>query len=344
MANNNILIVHHTDADGHCAAAIVRYELTNPMQNVAYYAYNYDSEIQKMNIKEDSIVYLVDICMNEHVEKFINECLERGCNIVHIDHHKDSVTYYNEHSEDELGWVHFVHDEHDERNGAISGTLLTFIYCTMKPEDRKHPMDVDFDLTDLRDHMIFNGDMDNEYRVPFIVRLIDDHDVWRHKINESKPFSYAYKRLPKEMTDPAEDDFWECIYNDNHRILFTSIKEGERLLEEEKEQNEILRGIGGFETDIFGVSCYCLNNLKAGSDQFGDEYLTHDCVCRFAYNGKGWTYSLYSDNKTDCSEIARRYGGGGHEGAAGFKLDYCIFGNEPPKKSFWQKLKALFIK
>ena len=75
--------------------------------------------------------------------------------------------------------------------------------------------------------------------------------------------------------------------------------------------------------------------------KFGEEYETHDMVCRFAYNGKGWTYSLYSSNpEIDCSEIAKQYGGGGHRGAAGFKLDHCIFG--VPKRTFLQKLKELF--
>ena len=110
------------------------------------------------------------------------------------------------------------------------------------------------------------------------------------------------------------------------------------------ERNEILRGIGGFESDIFENHCYCMNSLTAGSDQFGDEYDNHDMVCRFAYNGKGWVYSLYSSNENvDCSKIAKEYGGGGHRGAAGFKLDYCIFGEERPKKSIWQKIKDFFI-
>lgn len=339
--NNKILIVHHTDADGHCAAAIVRFELTNPTHIVSYYAYDYNGAINT-EVVEDSNVYLVDISMNEHVEKFIAECKSKNCTIVHIDHHKTSVEYYKEH--DDVGYVYFVQDENDDRNGPISGTLLTFIYTCMTPEMKKDPMNVEFDLTEMRDHLIFNNDTDKEYRVPFIVRLVDDHDVWRHKLSESKPFSYAYKRMPKDLIDPEEDDFWECIYNDNHRLLFTAIQSGERYLQDENERNEIMRGIGGFVTDIFGNNCYCINSLFAGSDQFGDEYESHDMVCRFAYDGKGWTYSLYSANENvDCSQIAKEYGGGGHKGAAGFRLGYSLW-NEFPKKSFWEKFKDLFKK
>lgn len=338
----NIHIIHHTDADGHCAAALVRYELTNPTNKVSYYAYNYMGDIET-EVTPNSFVYLVDISMSEFVEKFIKNALTQMCTVVHIDHHKPSVDYYNEHQIDEPKWVHFVQDETDERNGPISGSLLTFIYTCMNSDQKMHPMDVEFDLTDLRDHMIFNGNTDMEYRIPFIVRLVDDHDVWRHKLTEAKAFSYAYKRMPKELIDPENDDLWESIYNDNNRLLFTSIRDGERYIQDEDERNAILRNIGGFETDLFGNNCYAMNNLTAGSDQFAEEYETRDMVCRFAYNGKGWTYSLYSSNpEIDCSEIAKQYGGGGHRGAAGFKLDHCIFG--VPKRTFFQKLKDLFKK
>ena len=54
-------------------------------------------------------------------------------------------------------------------------------------------------------------------------------------------------------------------------------------------------------------------------------------VCKFGYDGSihKWRYTLYQsdkiDNIVDVSEIAKRYGGGGHRGAAGFVLDYNIF-------------------
>ena len=340
--NNKILIVHHTDADGHCSAAIVKYELAGPAY-IDYYAYNYVGEI-KCDVESGTPVYLVDICMSDDVEKFIKHCLDIKCKILHIDHHKTSVEYYNENKIDDPNWIYFVHDEKDEKNGAISGCLLTYIYTCMNVTQRQNPMYVDFDLTELRDHLIFDGNTDKEYRVPYIVRLIDDHDVWRHKMPETKPFSYAYKRMPKEFTLPENEDLWEAIYNDNHRVIFQSIQSGERYVEDENERNSILRGIGGFESDIFENHCYCMNSLLAGSDQFGDEYDNHDMVCRFAYNGKGWSYSLYSSNENvDCSEIAKKYGGGGHRGAAGFKLDYCIFGDNKPKKSLWQKIKDFFF-
>ena len=41
----------------------------------------------------------------------------------------------------------------------------------------------------------------------------------------------------------------------------------------------------------------------------------------FSTNGKQWRVSLYQDGRpdVDCSVIAKKYGGGGHKGAAGFE-------------------------
>lgn len=46
----------------------------------------------------------------------------------------------------------------------------------------------------------------------------------------------------------------------------------------------------------------------------------------FSFNGRNgtWTYSMYSKT-VDVSNIAKKYGGGGHRGAAGFNTDKLIF-------------------
>ena len=59
---------------------------------------------------------------------------------------------------------------------------------------------------------------------------------------------------------------------------------------------------------------------------FGKKYYEYPLVVNFAYNGKGFSYSLFSSNpEVDCSKIAETFGGGGHKGAAGFFLDKLIF-------------------
>lgn len=57
----------------------------------------------------------------------------------------------------------------------------------------------------------------------------------------------------------------------------------------------------------------------------------------FVFTGKKWVFSIYSTHpEIDCSVLAKKYGGGGHKGAAGFQ---CI-GMELPLE-FLKKFDVL---
>jgi hypothetical protein len=61
-----------------------------------------------------------------------------------------------------------------------------------------------------------------------------------------------------------------------------------------------------------------MNSSVRNSEAFGPGTLGQwDILVPYTHDGKQWIVSLYSD-KMDVSEIAKRHGGGGHKGAAGF--------------------------
>lgn len=77
----------------------------------------------------------------------------------------------------------------------------------------------------------------------------------------------------------------------------------------------------GFATKFDGYDAYSLNLYHFGSKTFGDKISKYSLCISFAYDGRKWSVGLYSEDKRtgiDVSEIARKYGGGGHPGAAGF--------------------------
>lgn len=70
-----------------------------------------------------------------------------------------------------------------------------------------------------------------------------------------------------------------------------------------------------------------MNVGLAGSDWFNSvDDSSYDILMPFSYNGryKTWSYSMYSKT-VDVSVIAKKYGGGGHMGAAGFNSDKLLF-------------------
>jgi len=71
-----------------------------------------------------------------------------------------------------------------------------------------------------------------------------------------------------------------------------------------------------FEVMFDGILAVA-NNLLSGSESFGNAMSRYPICISFVFLGDCWRVSLYS-NHVDVSEIAKRYGGGGHTGAAGF--------------------------
>jgi len=80
----------------------------------------------------------------------------------------------------------------------------------------------------------------------------------------------------------------------------------------------------GFESNLDGHPIYVCNILRCGSYFFDNLIDKYDMVACFSFDGKLWIVSLYS-NKIDCSEVAKRYGGGGHSGSAGFQCKELPF-------------------
>ena len=69
-----------------------------------------------------------------------------------------------------------------------------------------------------------------------------------------------------------------------------------------------------------------------GSEAFGEKFKQYPLCLSFVYMGNKWTVGLYSET-IDVSVIAKKYGGGGHTGAAGFVCDTLPFKKEVDDRS-----------
>ena len=68
----------------------------------------------------------------------------------------------------------------------------------------------------------------------------------------------------------------------------------------------------------------CINKERFNPINFGIDYHKdgYDGAACFHYANGMWNFSLYNDNgEVDCSVIAKQFGGGGHKGASGFRLN-----------------------
>jgi nanoRNase/pAp phosphatase (c-di-AMP/oligoRNAs hydrolase) len=85
-----------------------------------------------------------------------------------------------------------------------------------------------------------------------------------------------------------------------------------------------------------GLKCIAVNRLMANSKFFDSVWdpHTYDAMLSFGWRGSQWTVSLYTDRPDiDVSEVARKRGGGGHKGAAGFQCTDLFFVPSPMKEA-----------
>lgn len=317
-------IFYHFDDDGRCAAAIVYRELRNVFDQMSdndFIGYGHSGHIDPVEFRKNESVYIVDLALDNTIyNSVIVPAVEAGAKVIHIDHHKTTLDNLDSVDSDIMSKITTLYKI------GLSGTLLTWVYSLMNDEERKSPDEVNFDFTDTVTHVAFNPLAENmrEYKIPDVVRFINDNDVWTHKIDESKYFNIGFKL--EEDKHPTAKIWDNLIYSSTSREVFKIVNDGKLIWDYQNLQNKRTMK-NAFTSDVFGVPCLCVNGY-GNSRVFGDMINEFPMVCIFHYAGDEcmWHYSLYSHaDGEDVSEIAKRYGGGGHRHAAAFISQRFLF-------------------
>jgi oligoribonuclease NrnB/cAMP/cGMP phosphodiesterase (DHH superfamily) len=156
--------------------------------------------------------------------------------------------------------------------------------------------------------------------VPRAIVLIGDRDIWRWAEAETGPFDDG---LHQRNTNPENDDLWQPLLDDDSQLLQELIQEGKilyqaRLLDVRRYVRKY-----GFELSFEGYRTLALNARSSGEmgayiRQLG--YQLAYCYVDVWQNDRLMTtVTLYSE-QVDVSQLAQKFGGGGHRGAAGFSF------------------------
>ncbi|MFW5895674.1 MAG: DHH family phosphoesterase [archaeon] len=165
---------------------------------------------------------------------------------------------------------------------------------------------------------------------PKAVKYIGDWDMWKFNYDKTEEFKIG---LEAYDTSP-NSKIWDEVVENPHSI----VNEGEVILRYRNNFYKEYVKKYSFETEFEEYDCIVCNVGNVSSklfDSLEDEY---DIKIAFAFNGDDYIVSLYS-TFIDVSIIAEKYGGGGHEGAAGFvckRLPFKI-------PAYKQKYKEGFI-
>jgi len=157
---------------------------------------------------------------------------------------------------------------------------------------------------------------------PRFLKLLSDWDIFGKKYSETNDFHYG---LLTRNTLPASH-IWRSL-NFFPTFVERTIKEGKIIQRFYKNLKQEEIDDAGFNTEIDGYKCFCLNARGSGylCKLIPEKY---DILVCFIFNGKDYDVSLYSDKpNVDASKIAIKFGGGGHKGACGFNIKDLSFLN-----------------
>ncbi len=154
---------------------------------------------------------------------------------------------------------------------------------------------------------------------PMLVRYVEDHDLWRHELPDSKNVHAFVASLPYDFE--AYESVNELFRTTEGRSKIVAA--GESILRRQaKTRSELLKKAMDFE--LLGVNVKAVNyGAREGISDLGHE------LAKLSPDGCGLVYSIEPDfvqvslrghDGRDVSKIASHFGGGGHPGAAGFRV------------------------
>lgn len=284
-------IIHHNDADGRCAAAIVVRHCRECERNVTaadLIEMDYAHPLELTRFAASEPVVIVDFSLLPPV---MAKLLEITRDVTWIDHHQSCRDY-------DYGCA--LAGKRNFEDGGPSGCELAWQYFF--PDA---PM-------------------------PLAVWLIGDYDSWRGELkpdswdfrvgvelHDQYPLGYWWENL--FVAYPTGG----CL---GPSLCERIIEEG-RLCGRYRDQYCLnFRHAFGYETALNGFSAYACNLYRFGSQAFGQLVDEYDLCIAYAHDGQRWTVSLYSAKPgIDCAKIAKSFGGGGHTGAAGFSCTELPF-------------------
>jgi len=277
-----VKILYHDDMDGRAAAAILLRANAGGDLEHAYATclpMQYAREVPFHEIEKDEDVIIVDFSLQKPGDW--QKLLEITKNVVWLDHHQTAIDKSDEIPE--------VRKLKGLRCSGQAGCLLAWRWVHDEMEPPRH------------------------------IQLIADRDVWKWEFGKATARFHAGAGL---YDTKPESGWWDVV----HTIMDEVNDAGKAVVGYKQEFYKDLREAISFQTEIDGHEAIAMNLPRgAGSEGFGfkdgwkgelpDEW---PILMSFYWDGDKWTISLYSKT-VDVSEIAKKYGGGGHKGAAGFQ-------------------------
>ena len=155
---------------------------------------------------------------------------------------------------------------------------------------------------------------------PDLVAYVEDRDLWKFVLPDSKEvnawirsFDYQFDNYDN-MHCAFEDGKIEDIISQGSAIL----RAEQKMVLEICKQTHHFHKIGGYTVPVCNTSYLLASEV---GHQLCKMFPDHEFAATYSDNDCIRTYSLRSNNGFDVSAIAKTFGGGGHNAAAGYTIE-----------------------
>lgn len=295
---------HHNDLDGRAAGAILwkvmherHFDETSPAKSPMeakddFIEMDYSKPFPVDIIEPNERVFILDFHVQDDDE--FRALQEITNNIVLIDHHKSTLEHAKEHPELYENIKTVLDESH-------SGCWLAWKYLnweySLSPHE--HPP------------------------IPYALMLIDDMDRWVWDYDDTLGFITGMKLYLHQPWD----DIWDTLLiqsTESLNLIRHMKNEGELCAKYDEMISNDYCNSYGWETEFEGHKAFAQGMYRGGSKAFGERMNQYPLCLSYEFTGDKWIVGLYSET-IDVSEIAVKYGGGGHKGASGFTCEQLPF-------------------
>lgn len=299
---------YHLDNDGKCAGYWVRKLCEDNHFSFTqndFIKMNYNIKFPLNIIQEDEKVFIVDYSISP--EEMI-ELLKVTKDVVWIDHHATAIEKYDKYPKMDIRGI---------RDVRYSGAALTWWFYAKF-------MGI---IPTVRSSKFGDNEPSKfiEAKCPYVTKLVDDHDCWKHNMSESMPFKEG---LEMEEHNEPYDKVWDKLNTLDVKEYSRILKNGKIALKYRDSMAKYALEMTGKEYEFEGLKCFTMNIPFKGSPWFMDRINEYDAVVTYYFNSNTstWEYSIYTvKGHINVSTIAQKYNGGGHPKAAGFFTKECLF-------------------
>lgn len=324
---NHIAIIYHdADFDGKLSNEVCRHWLKKlyPDAQIHSYGWDYGRKIPQVVAEKDELcdawvnynqIYIVDLSVDELMAR-----PELRDKIVWIDHHKTAIDKWDLEYELELPFRARLPKFRGYRIDGVAACRLCWQWFSFAKgphgDPRTFPADVYLPLK--------QDFIDRKVSEPELIRLAGEYDIWDHRDPDAKALQFGLRAVhPEKLAVLVHGQFEGC--GDAWTLLSSVINQGHAIKDYCDRQNDEYSAAYSHILDWEGLKFCALNIGQRGNSDLvrGGLKPEHQAIFAWRYTGAHALVSLYhapGHEDLDLSAIAKKYGGGGHRGACGFRL------------------------